>query len=1002
MTALSKIKSLVPKRMKESPKLQNLVFKARLFQASLSLFQTSATISSQVPTRRLSARISRRSQRQGIHDLDLTDSAFLARATDYTLQLNKDSFKTILDAKLDDFSVRASQFGDDDFSDERLLSWCAVLRRMAGHFNIANKHFLENTGTFLDDSEYVKAFSTLIEKGLHEIERRYKESILTPTDWARRFNHPDVLARKSLGQAINYLGRYAYTFRFHEEFESAVIPLLLGRFDLVVESANPAMLPFTNGNSQILNEFESSCDAMLEFFDIKTPDNFSLLAHELVDYRDCIDRILCISVRNLIHLVRHEDVLNLMQALNLDAKNLVETELIGNFLPSILLKHEDLHELLVALQEQNLKKPNIGTQTQLTKTLARMGRAAEARKILSNVRRGEVKSFGQVSSLARLIEGLLPASEQKKLLKSAESTLLALTANLRTLGDENTVARVADTERLSREIGVLEDYNRAIETFLDCRFLTENTGLELADGERVLLFTMLQDRVSPIVLSSLMPVLQNIGLRFFNLTDDGMTNKVVQPWPFSPRLTPNFEALQSQDEECNTLLNDWIVDPERKEISCQGINYYEGFYERVSRVLKVYDVDWSVPHARHFLDLWLRQSDRAIAALDGVKIVLEKSQAKATLISLQSQFAPYFVLKIYASHHSNFFEHVTLSSSYENWATNVSGAPVSSVTILNNTTYPYPSAPAFGTNDHFENWFDTSFAKDYERLLEVTRSMTSIARAGSLTPEAKALLNTLLERKQHSDSAVARGADDARSMHLYRQEDQPKIFCMLGKIPYDLAVPYQGGPAHTDIKDWLNHTIETFIGHKNILLIKPHPHELNYAISHKPNETFLDLIERQELPENISILPYRGVNLQDLIPIVDHFLCWNGSSIPELGSQGISILAADDWARKNYPVDVKLPRDRNHYERMLLGDEEITMSSDFSKRCTAYIAYMVEAPFAIRNPYVGRSATNTDFNRAWINWDIFKPDTLDDLQSSRELIRDVFLGGAVNMKVSSK
>lgn len=950
--------------------------------------------------RRISAQISQRAIKQKIHEGNLTDVAFLARASDYALQLDEVSFKGILDKKLVDFQERADSFKAYAFTDERLFAWCRALRRLTGHFNIANKHFLENTGSFIDSSRYIEDVAGLISNGLIEIERRYGADIETPLDWARRYNDPDVVARRALAQAINYMGRYAYTFRFADAFEKSYMPLLEGRFDVVSALANPAMLPFTNRNSVMLAKLEYNCNQLIDFFDSNKGGSYTALADDFLNYTACVKHVLNVTVRNLAHLTRHDDVLMLMRNLGLDIKTLVRSRLISTFMPSLLLRYDGIGEIEQALREDVNRKPDFGLQILLIKTLARMGRTDEAIVILSQIAGGEVKTYAQLSSLARLIEGLLPAVEQKKLLKSTEKTISDLTAHPIRLGDENTVARIADIERMEREIGVFEDYEKAINELLKHGALKPDADRAIGSGERIVLFSMIQDRVSPVVLVSLMPILQKAGARFFNLIDDGMTNDVVRPWPFTPRLTPNFEAIQSPEEEKNSLLNTWVVAPERREISCNGVNYYEGFYERISRVLKVYSVDWTLPHARHFLDLWLRQSDRAIAALDKVRIVLKQKSAKATLVSLQSQFAPYFVMKMYADRHPECFEHVTLSSSYENWATNVSGKPVSSLTILNNTLHPQPSAPAFGRTDHFEKWFSTDFVNNRKHFAGITKKMTGIARAGALSSEAREILEPVYKRK-HGGKSGAFSRLGRLSMSGGRskpREGQVRVFCALGKIPYDLAVPYQGGPAHRDIKDWLNHTIEVFSGCDDILFVKPHPHELNYAISHKPNETFLDLIENKKLPDNIIILPYRGVSLQDLFPLVDHFLCWNGSSIPELGSQGFSILACDDWARKNYPVEVALPLDRDHYEKMLRGESDIVMHPQFRERCTAYVPYMVEAPFAIRNPYVGRSATNTDFNRAWINWDSFTPEKLDELQGSADLINAMLLGqkGAAN------
>jgi capsular polysaccharide export protein len=259
-----------------------------------------------------------------------------------------------------------------------------------------------------------------------------------------------------------------------------------------------------------------------------------------------------------------------------------------------------------------------------------------------------------------------------------------------------------------------------------------------------------------------------------------------------------------------------------------------------------------------------------------------------------------------------------------------------------------------------------------ERYNALSEAMVAVPRAGQLSTEGGEILSWLNELRQNGS----------------------RILCALGKIPYDLAVPYQGGPAHQDISDWINHTVETVGKTENtMLLIKPHPHELNYAISHKPNETFVDLITNYNcLPQNIRILPYHGISIQHLIQVVDCFLCWNGSSIAEIGALGSKIIAADDWAAKNYPVDVMMPKDRAHYEQLLRGEITVEMHPLFQSKSRAYISYLTEAPFALKYPLVGRSSNNTNFNQAWVNWDHFNPAAIASLERYQCEIAAAFYG----------
>ena len=297
-------------------------------------------------------------------------------------------------------------------------------------------------------------------------------------------------------------------------------------------------------------------------------------------------------------------------------------------------------------------------------------------------------------------------------------------------------------------------------------------------------------------------------------------------------------------------------------------------------------------------------------------------------------------------------QHVTISSSYENWKTNVSGAPLSTVALLNNTTNPSPSLPAFGTAHGFEVWLRSSTSGRSTEHRDLAAALTSVQRAGPTSREATWFLERIRE-----DQSAGR-----------------TVFCLLGKIPYDLAVPNQGGPAHASMSDWLNHSIRVINQSENsVLYIKPHPHETNDSIAARPMQGFLDMIA-EPLSDRITTLPHRGVNVTDLVGEVDVFLVWNGSSIAELGALGATVVASDEWATRNYPIEVFAPSDRDHYERILMGVQPPAMHRDFQTLSEAYVVYLTEAPFALPYPMVDRSSTNVRFNSAMVQ---FERDTLD-------------------------
>lgn len=159
------------------------------------------------------------------------------------------------------------------------------------------------------------------------------------------------------------------------------------------------------------------------------------------------------------------------------------------------------------------------------------------------------------------------------------------------------------------------------------------------------IFTLLvadQDRVTPSLLAPISGLLRAEGMEFRNLQINRLDNRVIRPWVWSPRLSANTASLEHSAVLPIDHHMDWEIDLANRRVVANGLNYYQGLYERTARVLKVYNVDWDLPAARVYFRQWLRQVDRVVAALDEVRLVAERDDLQIRLVSLQSHFAPFF------------------------------------------------------------------------------------------------------------------------------------------------------------------------------------------------------------------------------------------------------------------------------------------------------------------------------------------------------------------------
>lgn len=903
----------------------------------------------------------------------LTDVAFLQYASYWTLTGERWLLIQRLHVKMDELLARAQDFEKPSFSDTRFNSWVKVVYQLCGHINTSNKQFLETLGKVYDRPVTLKRALRLVRIGLDEADRRYGGSFGSPGAWAGSVIAESAAVRRHLAYALNYLGRFAFSFGFSALFTERALQMLKGRFDISNLVMNVAQIPVSNGENAFLSHVDAACTEMGGFFDLGQSGNFTSLAARFRDYTPIVNSMMLNHVRTLSNLSRYDEVNRLVADLGLTYEDLLRRNHIDPFLQAILFDRMAFRRLLVTAEAFDADKGAAVRMVALRATLlTRAGRLDEARALLRGVRDFRKTSISDFARLSRAIEFILPLEDQETFILEIKRRILRMSKTATGMGAPDFVGRSIAVTRQANELKVMKGYQQAVSRMIDMGIATSRPEDDmLAPGDRVVLFTFIQDKVSPAIIAPLMPTLRRHGAKLFSLVRDGMANELVRRWRFSPQLTPSFDALdENEDTENSTgdLLNQWTIDPDKQVISCLGVNYYQGFYERLSRVLKVFTLDWRLPHVKFYFRMWLQQADRLIGALEGARHVAAERDIRITLVSLQSQFVPGFILKFYAAANADRFSHVNISSSYENWVSNISGKPLGTLTLLNNTTHPEPSAPAFGAAKDFERWLEDEYRPNQAAYAPVLDRLLSVKRAGDATEEAEAFFGRLKALK-------SRGG---------------KVFCALGKIPYDLCVPYQGGPAHRSMKDWINHTVEIANNGPHILLVKPHPHEINYNISQKPNESFVDLIERP-FANNVITTPQRGVGVQSLISEVDAFLCWNGSSIAELGAQGAKIVAADDWATKNYPIRVKTPADRADYEMMLRGEAEINMHPEFEERSKAYVAYLSTAPFAIPYPYVSRSSTNSGFNNAWYNWDWFSAEKLGELINSEDRIVSAFL-----------
>jgi tetratricopeptide (TPR) repeat protein len=390
------------------------------------------------------------------------------------------------------------------------------------------------------------------------------------------------------------------------------------------------------------------------------------------------------------------------------------------------------------------------------------------------------------------------------------------------------------------------------------------------------------------------------------------------------------------------LFYNWTIDPENRIISANGLNFYQPIFERLTQQSRSYTLDFSSELIQNRIRSMIRTCDRALHVAERIRNEVAALGIPVRFISSNWQYPPYCTFRIACEAWGKQFDmsFVACSPGYESYFSNLGQRFSTTAAIVNMTRNPTSRAPFLPVVHKFHKWYAENQDVVRDAVAEINAQITA-DRAGSgsdMTPEAQALLERI--RKHRANGG--------------------RVVCAFGKIVYDLAVPYAGGPAHSDMADFINHTVEAAAKAPNTLvLVKPHPHELRYEIARNPREYFTDLIKVPK-PDNVVYLGHRWFNTRDMIKIIDLGLLWNGTTSLELGASGIPAVMCDDWGPRDYPVGHATPRDREHYEAMIRDPSIVTTGEDYRMRCIGLLKYLSTTDVMRPYRFAMRGLVNVD------------------------------------------
>ncbi len=426
---------------------------------------------------------------------------------------------------------------------------------------------------------------------------------------------------------------------------------------------------------------------------------------------------------------------------------------------------------------------------------------------------------------------------------------------------------------------------------------------------------------------------KRMGYAVINLTQ-GMLPRVDTGLDFIDKFTDSIPAELTLPQ----LSQSWYIDWKNRIVSVDEVNYYQGFYEGLS-----------LAHRRFFIDInqpaihkdFIKSLQRADTSLTVCKQIYEEVCGRgipAILIAGNSHATPVSVMRDFCIQKDHpLLSFVNANVAYESYFSNLGGKYSHTMCVIDMTLHKNSRAPFLPRKDIFEDWYKKNFNNQEFAI------------------QANALIN--VNRNQSEDDSRAQKWIEYLSA---QKKMGKKIICCFGKVPCDLGVTYDGGPAHQDMADWISHTV-SFCGNSDdvILLVKPHPHELRPEIALDLVEGFIDLIDPEvAISSNIKLLAHGDINTHALSPFLDLAVFWNGTALLELTAQGVPVMACSHFGRHDYPIELFYPENREQYKKYLLSGDYIKPSVEIRKRAAYLLCFMGTPEISILNEYALRPITN--------------------------------------------
>jgi hypothetical protein len=414
-----------------------------------------------------------------------------------------------------------------------------------------------------------------------------------------------------------------------------------------------------------------------------------------------------------------------------------------------------------------------------------------------------------------------------------------------------------------------------------------------------------------------------------------LTSKEVTAIPTRvPAIDDLWGVLESDDPEgkyrkahgyrlarTEGLQNDWQVSLQDAVVSCNNNDFYGLFFNKLGATFKQHgfsDVD--PVKLKSAIDLNIRQADAAFSIFDKLLAINETLNIPIIVAGHEPNYPPSGVFKVRAASidQPSRISFLEVRPGYQHYFNAGQKTNISAVSVANVTKNRVHSARCV-PKARFEGWEKSLGETERHGLVQRAKAYVEQDRTGG--------------KSQH-----ARLVAELEQLKLKGK----RIIALYGSIPYDFGHPWRDeGYVHRDLLDWVVHSCNTCRQIDDVvLLLKPHPSELDAKNFKRPKVLFFEMIKDLIDGDKVRLLPHESINAFELLDLVDLSLVWRGSVAIEAIAKGRPVIECAPHSSSSYILEGFRPRSREHYERALAGLESVECSTEQSVRAALYLEYL--------------------------------------------------------------